>query len=167
VNHIIIDSATDLHKLESSKYLQSDTRDVYSEIKELLNAGKIVFFTGTPCQNAELRSYLGSKPDDLFTLDIIRHGTPSPKVHRKYLDELALAGDFIKRDFRDKSDGWKSVFTITTTTASYSRPASDDNSTLVFLNSLCLRKSCGRCPFNRLPRQGDLTIGNFWSVSNN
>jgi coenzyme F420-reducing hydrogenase beta subunit len=93
VEHIIIHSATDLHKLQSSKYLQSDTQNVYSEIKELLNADKIVLFPGMPCQNAALRSYLGSKPDNLFMLDIICHGTPSPKVYRKYLDELALKRD--------------------------------------------------------------------------
>ncbi|MDR2603545.1 MAG: polysaccharide pyruvyl transferase family protein [Puniceicoccales bacterium] len=169
VEHIIIDSTTDLHRLQSSKYLQSDTRHVYSEIKELLNAGKIVLFTGTPCQNGGLHSYLGGKPDNLFMLDIVCHGTPSPKVYRKYLDELALGGDFIKTDFRDKRDGWKSalITTTVTTTTTYSRPASDDDFMLAFLKNLCLRKSCGKCPFNKLPRQGDLTIGDFWGVPNN
>jgi hypothetical protein len=154
--------------MQLSKYLQSDTQHVHLEIKELLNSGKIGLFTGTPCQNARLRSYLGSKQDDLFMLDIICHGMFSPKVYCKYLDELALGADFIKTDFRDKRDGWKPALTITTTTtATYSRPASDDDFMLAFLKDLCLRKSCGKCPFNKLPRQDDLTIGDFRGVSNN
>jgi hypothetical protein len=90
VEYIIIDFATDLHKLQSSKYLQSDTRHVYSEIKDLLNAVTIILLSGTPCPNVRLRLCLGSKPDDLFMLDTICHGTPSSKIYRKYLDELAL-----------------------------------------------------------------------------
>jgi hypothetical protein len=159
VEHIIRDSATDLHKLQSSKYLQSDTWHVYSEIKQLVNAGKIVVFTGTPCQNAGLRSYLRSKPADLLIFDLICHGRPSPKVCRQNLDEFALGEDFIKTDFGDKREGWKPALTTTTTTTStYSRPASDDAFMRAFLKKFCLRKSCVKCPFNELRRQGDLTI---------
>jgi hypothetical protein len=114
--------------VQSSKYLQSDTRHSYSEIKELLNAGKIVFFTGKPRQNERLRSYLGGKLDDLFRLDTIYHSKLSLKVYRQYLNEFDLGEDFIKMDFRDKRDDWKSALTTTTTTTStYSRPANNDD----------------------------------------
>lgn len=166
VEHIIISNHTDLHKLQSSKYVQSDTKFVYKEIKSILQTGKKVLFTGTPCQNAAVRSICGHNKN-LYCVDIICHGTPSPKVFQKYLDELDLSGNFIKTDFRDKVDGWKPELTITTTTTSdsFSCKAAKDDFMLAFLKNLCLRKSCGRCPFNKLPRQGDLTIGDFWGVS--
>lgn len=165
VEHIIIQSLDDLSKLQSSKYIQSDTKKVYKEIKTALNSGKTVLFTGTPCQNAGVRAVCGDN-DNLYCVDIVCHGTPSPKVFRKYLDELNLEGDFIKTDFRDKVDGWKPAHTITTTTTTdkHSCHADKDDFMLAFLKNFCLRKSCGRCPFNRLPRQGDLTIGDFWGV---
>ena len=165
VEHIIIQSIDDLEKLQSSKYIQSNTKHVYSEIKKLLQNGKTVMFTGTPCQNAAVRAVCGDN-ENLYCVDIICHGTPSPKVFRKYLDELNLDGDFVKTDFRDKVDGWKSALTITTTTTKdrFSMPADQDDYMRAFLNNLSLRKSCGKCPFNKLPRQGDLTIGDFWGV---
>lgn len=166
VEHIIISQSEDLPKLQSSKYVQSDTKCVYKEIKNALGAGKIVLFSGTPCQNAAVRAVCGEN-DNLYCVDIICHGTPSPKVFHKYLDELNLDGDFIKTDFRDKVNGWKSELTITTITTdkSYSSIATKDDFMLAFLKNLCLRKSCGRCPFNKLPRQGDITIGDFWGIN--
>ena len=166
VEHTVISQKQDLHKLQSSKYVQSDTKHVYKEIKNALAGEKLVLFTGTPCQNAAVRAVCGDN-DNLYCVDIICHGTPSPKVFRKYLDELDLGGEFIKTDFRDKVDGWKPELTITTTTTNdtYSKSANQDDFMLAFLKNLCLRKSCGRCPFNKLPRQGDLTIGDFWGVN--
>ena len=165
VEHIVISTIDDLPKLQSSKYLQSDTKRVYTEIKQALQNGKTVLFTGTPCQNAAVRAVCGNH-ENLYCVDIICHGTPSPKVYRKYLAELKLDGDFIKTDFRDKVNGWKSALTITTTTTNttLSAPADKDDYMLAFLKNLSLRKSCGKCPFNRLPRMGDLTIGDFWGI---
>lgn len=166
VEHIIIHSIDDLHKLQSSKYIQSDVRRAYAEIKTALHNGTTVLFTGTPCQNAAVRAVCGNH-EKLYCVDIICHGTPSPKVFRKYLDELNLDGEFVKTDFRDKTNGWRPELTITTTTTNtaISKPASDDDFMLAFLKNLCLRKSCVKCPFNKLPRQGDLTIGDFWGVN--
>jgi len=168
VNHIIINSKDDLKKLQGSKYLQSDIKGVYKDIKELLSLGKIVLFSGTPCENAGLLSYLDYKEyDNLYMLDIVCHGTPSPKVFQKYLSELNLSGDFIETNFRDKICGWRPELTstTTTTTTSYTCSAKDDDFMKAFLNNFCLRKSCTKCFFNRLPRSGDLTLGDFWGVN--
>lgn len=165
VEHIVVSSIDDLKKLQSSKYVQSDVKFVYSEIKKLLANGRIVLFSGTPCQNAGVRAVCGSS-ENLYCCDLVCHGVPSPKVFRKYLDELALDGDFVQTDFRDKVNGWKPQLTVTTftTTAKYSNPATEDDYMLAFLKNLSLRKTCGKCPFNKLPRQGDLTLGDFWGA---
>ena len=63
-------------------------KNCYSEIKELLKAEKKVFFTGTACQVAGLKGYLGKEYDNLLCAAIICHGVPSPKVWRKYKNAL-------------------------------------------------------------------------------
>ena len=54
VRHIVISSVADLDKLRVSKYLQSDTNNVFAQVRDLLTAGKKVLFSGTPCQVAGL-----------------------------------------------------------------------------------------------------------------
>ncbi len=166
VEHILIANDSELQKLKSSKYLQSNTGKCYTEIKKLLTAGKMVLFTGTPCQVAGLKGYLQKRYDNLFCVDIICHGVPSPKVFQKYQDELGLDGKVISVNFRDKINGWSPYLTTTTTTTTttYSCPAENDVFMKLFLSNLCLRESCGSCPFNKMPRQGDLTIGDFWRI---
>lgn len=46
-----------------------------------------VCFIGTPCQVYGLKSYLRKEYDNLVTVDLVCHGTPSPKLWKKYLDE--------------------------------------------------------------------------------
>ena len=50
VEHIKADNVDDLGKLRGSKYVQSRIGNTYAEIKEYLNQGKLVYFSGTPCQ---------------------------------------------------------------------------------------------------------------------
>lgn len=167
VEHIIISDSKDLSKLQSSKYLQSNTKNVYTEIKQLLKDNKLVLFTGTPCQIAGLNSYLGKNYDNLLTVEIVCHGTPSPKVYKKYLQELVKDKNekVLNTNFRDKINGWYPYSITTTTTLSkYTIPASKDIYMNAFLKDLSLRKSCGECPFAKLPRQADLTIGDFWGI---
>ena len=105
VKHIIIDKKEDMYKLRGSKYVQSDTNTVYSQIKDLLNRDKFVLFTGTPCQVAGLNSYLGKDYDNLLTMDLICHGIPSPLVWEKYLKALAKGRTVNNVTFRNKKYG--------------------------------------------------------------
>ncbi len=167
VEHIIIKNKNDLYKLKSSKYLQSNTTDVYTQIKKLLKADKLVLFSGTPCQVAGLNTYLKKQYDNLLTIDIVCHGVPSPAVYKKYLQELVQNKDekVINTNFRDKINGWSPYLTTTITTANtYSFPAEQDTFMNAFLKNLCLRDSCSQCPFAKLPRQGDITLGDFWGI---
>ena len=49
VKHVAIEKVTDLYRLQGSKYAQSDTTEIYQEVKGYLKSGRLVFFTGTPC----------------------------------------------------------------------------------------------------------------------
>ncbi len=168
VEHIIVDNKKDLDKLRGSKYMQSYTGDIYREIKKLLDKGKLVLFSGTPCQNAALYACVGKKYDNLYSIDILCHGIPSYKVFKKYWNDI-YDGKPIKRlNFRDKENrGWSSGVSIEFEdgTKSYVT-ARNDPYFMAFLtvNSDCT--SCGNCLYSRLPRAGDFTLGDFWGIKN-
>ena len=84
-HHVMCDNVNDLEKLRGSKYSQSNTGDIYRIIKHELSTGRKVLFSGTPCQNAALKSYLGKDYYNLFMVDLVCHGVPSNKILDDYL----------------------------------------------------------------------------------
>lgn len=124
VEHAYTDATEGISAFRGSKYLQSRIGNTYSEVRTLLQQGRKVLFTGTPCQIAGLRKFLGKQCDNpnLLTADVVCHGAPSPKVWRSYLDNTFSANkagkntadlsqnaraDLSAIAFRDKSTGWK------------------------------------------------------------
>ena len=87
VEHIIIDKKEDLDKLRGSKYVQSDKKDIFKQIKELLNKDKYVLFSGCPCEVAGLKNYLRKNYDKLILVDLLCGSVESPKIYEKYLKE--------------------------------------------------------------------------------
>lgn len=167
--HIIINSKEDLYKLRGSKYVQSDMGTCYQEVKNLLENGSFVLFSGTPCQIAGLKSFLRKEYETLLTVDILCHGVPSPKVYRKYLNGLLQTRDekVIKVNFRDKVRGWSPTLTnttTTTTTTTYSYTQVDDTYMQLFLSNVSLRENCTDCKFCTTQREGDFTIADFWGI---
>lgn len=104
VIHEIVDNIENLKKINGSKYVQSDMKDNFKKIKKYLEDGKLVLFSGTPCQVSGLNSFLGKEYENLYTCDIVCHGVPSPKVFEKYKKELEKAknSEIININFRDK-----------------------------------------------------------------
>ena len=89
VNHIIIDNEDNLKHLKETKYVQSSIGDVYQTLQCHLKTGRQVLFSGVPCQVAGLKSYLNQDYDNLFCIDLICHGVPSPDVWKQYLSEIS------------------------------------------------------------------------------
>ena len=58
VEHIVSNKIDDIEKMRGSKYIQSNTKDCFRKIKELLDCGNKVLFSGCPCQVEGLKSYL-------------------------------------------------------------------------------------------------------------
>ncbi len=167
VQHIVSNKKEDVEKMRGSKYLQSVTGDCYKKVEAILLRGDKVLFSGTPCQIAGLYSFLKKDYENLYTIDLICHGVPSSKVFRKYLEEcLDNEEKFIEANFRDKVNGWGNnlVITIKTNKRKFSQSSLECGYMDAFLNNLCLRKSCSDCQFNKLPRQADITIGDFWGI---
>jgi len=155
-----------LNKIRESKYVQSEIGDCYQKALNRLKEGKVVLFSGTPCQIAGLRNYIGVDFASLITVDLLCHGVPSPEIFKKYVkSEEEKAGARLKSiQFRSKEIGWKENKTIRIfengVTASW-----PDTFVPGFLKDYYLRETCYNCPFSSTERCGDITLGDFWGYS--
>lgn len=168
VRHIRISDKRELYLLRGSKYVQSDSTNSYKACKNDLENGKLVLFTGTPCQVSALKSFLRKDYDNLLTMDIICHGVPSRLVWRKYIDAMSkLANSKIEKIvFRLKNKGWKQYavrFSFSNSTA-YCKKFFNDVFMRGFLQDLYLRPSCYKCKFKSTSRISDITIADYWGI---
>lgn len=151
-------------EFKGSKYVQSDLRGIFHQIKNDLKAGKLVMFSGTPCQTSALASYIGDKlRENLFLIDIVCHGVPGPNLWHDYLKYLEKNGKKISSvNFRDKRRfGWaahkESFMFGDTYYTPYAYPFSH-----MFYQHIALRQSCGNCHFCNIHRPSDITLADFW-----
>ncbi len=166
VFHLIIESENELFRLKGTKYVQSRIENVFSDIKEFLAQNRTVLFSGTPCQVAGLKSFLGKEYDNLICVDLICHGVPSPKVWERYLKQISKGSTVEKVTFRNKSQG------INRITLDYylkdgnviQENYADSLYMKGFIQNLYVRPSCFECKFKGADRCSDLTIGDFWAV---
>lgn len=168
--HIVTDKPDLINNMRGSKYVQSDTTHVYQRIASLLREGKKILFTGTPCQVAGLKAYLGHIPENLITIDLVCHGVPSPGLLEKHIKwrQSKLKGKIIGLSFRNKSRINKGTY--------YLMKLSCENKTQyiyswqdpyfqAFLQGQDLRESCYTCPYAKTERVGDITLADYWTAS--
>ena len=175
VVHVCATNAAELAALRGSKYVQSVIGDAYSEIEGHLKAGRPVLFTGTPCQTAGLASFLGKPWDNLYLVDFICHGTPSPKIFAEYLASIEAreGSKVVSFSFREKDKGWHESGLKMGTRAKLANgkeiskyPALRDSYMNGFLEDVYLRPSCYQCRFKVIPKHtADITIADFWGVN--
>lgn len=165
LRHIGVSTQEELPRLYKSKYLQSEIGTVLSEVKENLSKKIPVLFSGTPCQVEGLRSYLKKDYDNLYTVDILCHGVPSPMAYERFLDEIAKGQTVTAVDFRDKKYGWGKLLKVTMADGSVHYDAHNGNYLRAFADGLSMRESCMSCPYARAERVGDITLGDFWGVA--
>lgn len=166
VEHIFVDEKRDLHKLQKSKYAQSDMKDSFYKIKELLCKGIMVLFTGCPCQVAGLYSYLGKDYDNLYTIDFICTQAPSQSIFKNYLKENFDVSKIKQYDFRRKEYGWRHSTVCVTLKSGETIFYTDKDDPLQasYHPRLTMPVHCEYCSFAGFPRQGDLTIADFWQI---
>lgn len=165
VHHILSNCKEDVRRMCSSKYVQSDTRNIFEEVRKILSEGKEVLFTGTACQIAGLNGYLGKEYVNLYTVDVVCHGVPSPDVYYEYLEEQkAISGEIEEINFRKKDIlGWKSGVYIEFKNKKQYIAKGYDPYMAVFLNDWGLRECCYSCEFKEA-RYSDITLGDFWGI---
>ena len=166
LNHVVVRKASDLGAVLTSKYVQSDIKNVYGEIKTELKNGKQVLFAGCPCQVDALKTYLaGIDSGRLLTVDLLCHGVPSPLAYRTFIQETNYENKkIVNVNFRAKDKGWGSLIRIDyhDKTIAYSTP--DGPFMRVFYAGMDLRPSCYTCPYSSQKRIGDITLGDYWGV---
>lgn len=190
VRHIRVDDKQSISKLRGSKYVQSQMGDTYKLVRKDLKEGRRVLFSGTPCQVAGLRSFLGKKHNLLTVVDLVCHGVPNPRIWDDYLKEQVSAvkqslekvpysrslksESLIKgTNFRDKSNGWKNYrFSL-----EFAKPSGDGKQSsvfstyvwehpymLLFLKDYILRPSCHNCKFRCGKSGADYTLADYWCI---
>lgn len=149
-------------EFKGSKYVQSDMTGVFRQVKKDLRDGLTVLFSGTPCQTSGLNSYVGKRlRENLFLVDIVCHGVPSPYIWRDYIAylEKKQGSPVVWVNFRDKQKyGW----TAHKETFKFQNGLGKMSFTYQFYKHIMFRKSCGNCHFTNTKRPSDITIADFW-----
>lgn len=149
--------------------MQSDLNDCFAKIKIYLEQGSLVCFIGTTCQVYDLMTYLKKKYRNLLTIDLVCHGTPSPKLWEKYLSEQKSKyhSEIENVVFRNKTYGYHSgTMRIQFKNGIvYYGSARVDPMLKSFFTEISSRPSCYNCRFKTLERCSDFTIYDCWHVS--
>lgn len=163
---------TDRHQLSlfrGSRYFESNTNNIFPEVKKQLNAGRHVLFCGTPCHVSGLKSYLmGREYDNLITVDFICHGVPSNKFFSEYLSgikgfEKIDNVNFRKKEF-SRNIGWNDMnLQLVRGGRIKYVPAPLSSFYQGFLENIILRKSCYQCDVIN-NTAADISIGDFWGI---
>ncbi len=166
LKHVVTNTLSDIELMRGSKYLQSETGDVYRQIDILLKNKTPVLFVGTPCQVSGLKLFLKREDDHLLTVDFVCHGVPSPELFIKYAREaLETTEPVTFLTFRDKRKGWHNPsIVIQTAKKQYVQEMQQDPFGKAFLSNMILRPCCFSCPFAQYQRCGDITLADAWSI---
>lgn len=172
VRHTFIEDFSEISKIQKSKYVQSNTEDSFVRVRDFLKEGKKVLFSGTPCQVAGLKKFLGKDYDNLLTIDIVCHGVPSQQLFDKYIKELSdKCGEKIasftfrnKKDFDTKKCNQKTVLIKTESGREIVKEVLQCEYLAAFHEAMFYRPSCGECPFANTDRVGDITLADFWGA---
>lgn len=164
--HVRATSKAERDAMRGSKYIQSSMQNIFKQVKWDLDNNKSVLFSGTSCQVAGLKAYLGNNYKKLLCVDILCHGVSSPKLYREYISwqEKRNKGKVIGFDFRNKKDfGWSEhIETL------YMDNGTKINSKIyakIFYSLNGTRPSCFKCPYKSINHPGDITIADYWGIN--
>lgn len=183
VIHQSAENLLELEKLRRSKYVESNIKNSYKDIKEHLLKGRRVLFSGTPCQAAGLTKFLGKQYDNLIIIQVFCSGVIVTAAWKKYIEDLSkeLKQEIIEYESRYKimedcslnetGKGWKypHIRIKTKDEQEYILSRENDSFTIAYAKHLAIRPSCTNCKFKLKSNNiyADLSIGDFWGCENN
>lgn len=176
VGHVRVSEPSELTAVLTSKYVQSVVaKDVYRSVRDEVRRGVPVLYSGTPCQVAGMKEYLGSlsERECCILVDVMCHGVPSPILWSRWVEYLDRSQSIEGVNFRNKDTGWASF------SVAYHYGEEGDEGTKVcrvshvddwymkaFLHNASLRESCFQCPA-KSSSSSDITLGDYWGFNSN
>ena len=169
-NHVtefqLIEKLEERNKAIGSKYMQSKPGQIYKAAEAWLNEHpkQSLLFVGMGCQADGFRKFAEMKGfrERVWIVDIICHGSPSPKLWKEYAEAIEKKyGKITYLTFKDKRNGWKSP---TAYVMADGKEVLIKDYVKVFYNHCALRPSCYECPYATTERKTDITIGDFWHI---
>ena len=158
-----------MSEFRGSKYVQSNIGDSYIITKNFLELGRLVLFSGSPCQISGLKRYLRKDYDNLITIDFVCHGVPNNKLFLSYIKFLENKNHskITSFCFRDKTIGWQqfAVKALFNNGKVYCQPQTIDKWRLAFNRDIMLRQSCYNCLYKTKDRESDITIADLWGIN--
>lgn len=166
VIHAMADTLEQCRAFQGSKYTQSNINGILPQIKKKLTEGRLVLFSGTPCQIAGLKNYLGREYDNLITCDLICHGVPSPRLFKEYIHFLGQSGVIESINMKSKLPGnYRTNIRVDYNNGDSIRANLKTNIwNNLYFGHYAVRQSCSECPYTSEKRIGDITIGDFWGA---
>jgi coenzyme F420-reducing hydrogenase beta subunit len=161
--YAVLKTQEDLTKMAGSKYIKSNPAGIYEVVRNELLAGQKVLLIGLPCHIAGIQKFLTDKlKENLYTIDLICHGSPAPQLLELFLKEHkidmnSISGirfrkkDYFQVESKEENDyntvGAKGVL---------------DSYMIGFLGGLFYTENCYECKYAQLNRVSDITIGDSW-----
>lgn len=163
VEHMRAESCQERDLMRGSKYAQSNMGKICKAVKQDLKDGRQVLFSGTPCQVEAIARFVGKRLiENLILVDVICHGVGSPEVWSKFINHIEnMEGrKVVNANFRDKKKyGWtglhKESFVLDHKPKRKFYP-------FIYYNDFHVRACCQNCPYSRVPRNSDITLGDLW-----
>lgn len=170
---VIYDLASDeagCRRFCGPKHVYADSNDIKPRVKKLLEDGKTVLFSGTPCQVAGLKSFLQKDYPELYTAELICDGGSSPKVFRKYCDYLEglYKSKLVNMQFGNKFKGAATPFVVTEFASGSVdvEDAAKHHLNNAYLRHKVQRPACYVCEFaGKEEGVADLTMGKYQGIS--
>lgn len=168
VYHIIIDKVADLYKLQGSKYVQSKvSAEILKQVKALLQSGRQVLFTGTPCQIAGVIAFTRN-PSNLYTMDVVCHGVPSPKWFQQIHESVrGRIKGFVNYNFRQLFT-WSVCTNVNVNVngiiKNYELFGIETCYQDAFLKGYLHRENCYHCHYADKRRVADISVADFWGI---
>ena len=172
VRHTAFHNRKAADALRKSKYVQSLTTGIFREVAQMLKKNTRVLFSGTPCQVAALKRYLGYDDANLLTVDIVCHGVPSQTLFDEYVKEtetqhnakVIWAQFRYKRDFDKKNTNSRALKLFFDNGSCVDYTMAESEFLYAYYTGLLYRPSCRACRFACSSRPGDITLGDYWGI---
>lgn len=168
--HVVTNDPEIVKKMRGSKYVQSDMKHCFAEIRDLLTAGRDVLFSGTGCQTTGLIRFVGETlAAHLTTVALVCGGVPSPRVFWWYKNavERAAGSPLTELDMRSKRHGWLTAewrMCFANGKCVTENTYQQNLYGTLFNEGLTLNEPCMHCRYHLDRVRADLLIADHWGI---